>query len=167
MAVLGALCQDEVPITLQAVTGCQGEVAPIAGSWVFPTYKKQYLPPPPPPALPAPPVAAVAAETASALPKDRKHVATEQINERSRNLHEKTIAECVDIIAREDASSLAAAISSASPSLCSFIEAAIARGFVDQGRLIYLGAGTSGRLGVLDASEASPTFNFSHDKISK
>ncbi len=35
MAVLGALCQDRVPITLPRVTGC-AEPAPVAGAWVFP-----------------------------------------------------------------------------------------------------------------------------------
>ena len=37
--------------------------------------------------------------------------------------------------------------------------------FVVGGRLFYLGAGTSGRLGILDASECPPTFGVSHDLV--
>ncbi len=41
----------------------------------------------------------------------------------------------------------------------------IARGFQQGGRLIYMGAGTSGRLGVLDASECPPTFGVEHGMV--
>ena len=43
--------------------------------------------------------------------------------------------------------------------------AAIEPGFVRGGRLIYLGAGTSGRLGVLDASEIPPTFQLPPERV--
>lgn len=43
---------------------------------------------------------------------------------------------------------------------------AIARSFLNGGRLAYFGAGTSGRLGVLDASECWPTFGVEHDMVS-
>src|SRR5258706_13676174 len=36
---------------------------------------------------------------------------------------------------------------------------------IDGGRLFYIGAGTSGRLGILDASECPPTFGVDHDKV--
>lgn len=56
------------------------------------------------------------------------------------------------------------AVSRARPALVRFIEAAAPR-FAAGGRLVYLGAGTSGRLGALDASEAPPTFQVAHDRV--
>ena len=41
----------------------------------------------------------------------------------------------------------------------------IAKQFLKGGRLIYFGAGTSGRLGILDASECPPTFSVPHDMV--
>lgn len=57
-----------------------------------------------------------------------------------------------------------AAVAEARPALTTLIEAAES-GFVRGGRLVYLGAGTSGRLGVLDASEAPPTFNVDAGRV--
>jgi N-acetylmuramic acid 6-phosphate etherase len=90
------------------------------------------------------------------LPPDRSHVLTEQRNPRSLDLHRRSVAQCVELIQDEDRAVLAA-LDAARPSLIAFLESAEPR-FVRGGRLIYLGAGTSGRLGVLDASEAPPTF---------
>ena len=42
---------------------------------------------------------------------------------------------------------------------------AVVKNFIDKGRLIYVGAGTSGRLGVLDASECPPTFGANPDMV--
>lgn len=42
---------------------------------------------------------------------------------------------------------------------------ALAERFVDGGRLFYIGAGTSGRLGILDASEIPPTFGMPHERV--
>lgn len=89
-------------------------------------------------------------------PPDRSHVATEHRNTRSMSLHLCGIAECVRLINEEDRH-VSVAVGRASSSITAFIEAA-APGFLAGGRLIYLGAGTSGRLGVLDASECPPTF---------
>lgn len=90
------------------------------------------------------------------LPPDRSHILTEQRNPRSMRLHELSVAECVELINREDRAVLDA-LRDAGPALSAFLSA-VEPGFVAGGRLIYLGAGTSGRLGVLDASEAPPTF---------
>lgn len=98
------------------------------------------------------------AAPASSLP-DRAGVLTEQRNSRTMDLHRLSVAACVQAINREDAG-VAAALRDAGPALARFIEAVEER-FADErapGRLIYLGAGTSGRLGVLDASEIPPTF---------
>jgi N-acetylmuramic acid 6-phosphate etherase len=79
------------------------------------------------------------------------------------HLHRMSVHECVELINREDRQ-VAEAVDRARPALVAFIEA-IAPGFLAGGRLIYLGAGTSGRLGVLDASEAPPTFDIDPSRI--
>lgn len=89
-------------------------------------------------------------------PLERGHLLTEQINPHSANLDQLTALELVDLFNREDAQVLAAIAAVRQP-LAQAIEltvAALRRG----GRLIYVGAGTSGRLGVLDAAECPPTF---------
>lgn len=97
------------------------------------------------------------------LPPDRSHIATELRNPRSMNLHAMSVAECVALINREDRV-VHEALLNAQPALTTFIEAVEPR-FLAGGRLIYIGAGTSGRLGVLDASEAPPTFQIPPDRI--
>lgn len=99
----------------------------------------------------------------ASLPPDRSHILTEQRNPRTMRLHELSARDCVRLIAQEDRAVLEA-MDKAGPSIAAFIEAA-EQGFVAGGRLVYLGAGTSGRLGVLDASEAPPTFQVSPDRI--
>lgn len=97
------------------------------------------------------------------LPPDRSHLLTEQRNPRSLTLHTLSVAECIALINREDRAVLDA-LEKAGPALAALIEAAES-GFMADGRLIYLGAGTSGRLGVLDASEAPPTFQVEPGKV--
>ncbi|QQS08854.1 MAG: N-acetylmuramic acid 6-phosphate etherase [Phycisphaerales bacterium] len=96
-------------------------------------------------------------------PPDRAHVLTEQRNPRTMNLHTLGVRELVDTIQREDRA-IADAMERAAPSLTAFITA-IEPGFLRGGRLVYFGAGTSGRLGVLDASEAPPTFQVEPGRI--
>ena len=97
------------------------------------------------------------------LPPDRAHLATEGRNPRSMGLHRATVAECVQLINRED-EAVPAALARAQPELIALIEAIEPR-FGAGGRLVYLGAGTSGRLGVLDAAEAPPTFQVEPGRI--
>lgn len=99
----------------------------------------------------------------ASLPPDRSHILTEQRNPRSAMLHTLSAAECVAVIHREDRA-VFDALEKAGPALTRLIEAA-EPGFIADGRLIYLGAGTSGRLGVLDASESPPTFQVDPGKI--
>lgn len=87
---------------------------------------------------------------------DRAHISTEQRNPRSMGLDAMSVEECVALINAEDAT-VAAAVGRAAPQIAAFI-ADVERAVRGGGRLIYLGAGTSGRLGVLDASECPPTF---------
>jgi len=87
---------------------------------------------------------------------DRSHVATEWRNPRSEGLHELSVEGLVALMNAEDRL-VAEAVGRAAGAIAGFIGAAEGR-FCDGGRLVYLGAGTSGRLGVLDASECPPTF---------
>ncbi|GER81389.1 N-acetylmuramic acid 6-phosphate etherase [Thermogemmatispora aurantia] len=82
---------------------------------------------------------------------------TEQDNPASRDIDRKSALEIVQIINAEDAR-VAAAVEQELPQIARAIEAIAAR-LRGGGRLIYMGAGTSGRLGALDASECPPTFN--------
>lgn len=67
-----------------------------------------------------------------------------------------SIGEAFDVINREDAS-VAGAVAEAREEICRAIELVVEALGAD-GRLIYVGAGTSGRLGVLDSAECPPTF---------
>jgi N-acetylmuramic acid 6-phosphate etherase len=96
-------------------------------------------------------------------PPDRSWVLTEQRNPRTANLHELSVADCVRVISQEDRAVLDA-LDRARPAITAFVEAA-EPGFLRGGRLVYIGAGTSGRLGVLDASEAPPTFQVPPGRI--
>lgn len=91
-----------------------------------------------------------------ATPPDRSWALTEQRNERTMGLDRQSVAGCVAMLNVEDAL-VAGAVAQAAGSITAFIEAALP-GFRAGGRLVYVGAGTSGRLGVLDAAECPPTF---------
>jgi N-acetylmuramic acid 6-phosphate etherase len=94
---------------------------------------------------------------------DRAHILTEQQNPHAAGLHRLDAAGIVALFNRENHAVLAA-LEYAAPALSAFI-AAIEPGFLRGGRLIYLGAGTSGRLAVLDASEIPPTFQMPPERI--
>lgn len=102
-------------------------------------------------------------QSPAALPPDRSGVLTEQRNPRSSKLHAASVAECIELITSEDARAFEA-VRRAAPEISAFAAAA-ERGFLAGGRLVYVGAGTSGRLGVLDASEAPPTFQVPPGRI--
>ncbi|NJM87024.1 MAG: N-acetylmuramic acid 6-phosphate etherase [Hydrococcus sp. RU_2_2] len=88
--------------------------------------------------------------------EERGHLLTEQINPNSQNLDKLTSVELVDLFNQEDAQTLAA-IAKARTQLAQAIDLT-AESLRRGGRLFYVGAGTSGRLGVLDAAECPPTF---------
>jgi N-acetylmuramic acid 6-phosphate etherase len=81
---------------------------------------------------------------------------TEKTNPKSRNLDRLSTVEIVRLINSEDAT-VASAVRRELPYVVQATEMVIAT-FKRGGRLFYLGAGTSGRLGVLDAAECPPTF---------
>jgi N-acetylmuramic acid 6-phosphate etherase len=81
---------------------------------------------------------------------------TERENPASVALDIKPTAEILRIINRED-QRVAPAVAKTIPKIARAVDMAV-RAIREGGRMIYLGAGTSGRLGVLDASECPPTF---------
>ena len=85
-----------------------------------------------------------------------KPAKTEQRNLRSRGLDRKSTLEILQILNREDAS-VAKAVSRELPTIARVVDK-IVQAFSSGGRLFYVGAGTSGRLAVLDAAECPPTF---------
>ena len=84
---------------------------------------------------------------------------TEQQNSASANIDENSTLEILSIINNEDAE-VALAIQNKLSEIEAFIKSLIPRG-KSGGRLFYVGSGTSGRLGVLDAAECPPTFSTS------
>jgi N-acetylmuramic acid 6-phosphate etherase len=88
--------------------------------------------------------------------KTRGHLLTEQVNVNSANLDRLSTLEIVDLFNKEDLNTINA-IAGARQELANAIDT-IADSLRQGGRLFYIGAGTSGRLGVLDAAECPPTF---------
>src|SRR5262245_12997934 len=84
------------------------------------------------------------------------HLLTEARNPASTNLDELTPLELVRLMNAEDAK-VAPAVAAEAENVAAAIDVIAAR-MRQGGRLVYAGAGTSGRLGVLDASECPPTF---------
>jgi len=85
-----------------------------------------------------------------------QNLTTEQRNPLSYRIDTKSVNDILKIINLED-HKIADVVKEAIPQICNVIEKVIVS-FKNNGRLFYIGAGTSGRLGVLDASECPPTF---------
>jgi len=88
---------------------------------------------------------------------DLRRLTTEQNLAAATDLDRMSSAEIVQLINDEDAT-VAGAVQRALPQIADAIDLVVA-GLRHGGRLIYVGAGTSGRIGALDASEIPPTFN--------
>lgn len=88
---------------------------------------------------------------------------TESRNTNSVKLDTMTPFEIVSLMNEED-KSIASCVEKSLTDIAKLIEE-VARAFENNGRLIYIGAGTSGRLGVLDASECPPTFSVGYEKV--
>ena len=88
---------------------------------------------------------------------------TERRNEATANIDEAGSAEILERINDEDAK-VAAAVRAEIPYIAQAVDEIVAR-FQRGGRLFYAGAGTSGRLGILDAAECPPTFGTPHDMV--
>ncbi|MBV8732186.1 MAG: N-acetylmuramic acid 6-phosphate etherase [Acidobacteriia bacterium] len=92
-----------------------------------------------------------------------ENLLTEQPNPASASIGSLPLEEALRIINAEDRK-VAEAVGREIPSIARAIEAIVAA-FQNGGRLFYIGAGTSGRLGVLDASECPPTFGVPPDMV--
>ncbi len=90
-------------------------------------------------------------------------LATEQVNELSRGLDEMNTLQVVQLMNHANADVIRA-IDAASGQLAQAVEE-ISERMKRGGRLIYMGAGTSGRLGIIDAAECPPTFGVSSELI--
>ncbi len=79
------------------------------------------------------------------------------------NLEQKTVLEVLQGINEED-QKVASAVQKVIPQIEALVEAIVPR-IEKGGRLFYIGAGTSGRLGIVDASECPPTFGVPHGMV--
>lgn len=94
---------------------------------------------------------------------EHKILKTEMRNPDTTNIDRMTTAQMLDLIQRENENAVLSVRKALSEIeiACDIIAEKLSQG----GRLIYVGAGTSGRLGVLDASECPPTFGVSRDMV--
>ena len=88
---------------------------------------------------------------------------TESVNPNSRDIDLKSIPEILTIINNEDML-VPLAVQKALPQIAQAVEA-VKNSLESGGRLIYYGAGTSGRIGVVDAAECAPTYTISQEKV--
>ena len=88
---------------------------------------------------------------------------TEQRNPNSKHVDSLSALEIVQLMNEED-KQVPLAIEKCLPQIAQAVECIVAA-FQQGGRLVYIGAGTSGRLGVLDASECPPTFGVSPEMV--
>jgi N-acetylmuramic acid 6-phosphate etherase len=91
------------------------------------------------------------------------HLLTEERNPASMRIDLETTEGMLRIINQED-QKVAIAVAAEIPQIAKAVEI-VTEAFRVGGRLFYVGAGTSGRLGILDASECPPTFNMSHEMV--
>lgn len=90
-------------------------------------------------------------------------IATEQVNPRTLTIDQLSTIDMLTLINQED-TGVAPAVAAELPSIARAVDE-IAQRMRNGGRLVYCGAGTSGRLGVLDASECPPTFGVEPGRV--
>lgn len=95
--------------------------------------------------------------------QDRSHILTEQRLPESMNLDTMSIAEAVSLMSEQNRVAVEA-VAKVEPEIVAAVELVVASQRMG-GRLFYFGAGTSGRLGVLDASECPPTFRTDPEQV--
>lgn len=88
---------------------------------------------------------------------------TEQRNKKSNKIDQKSIFEIIQIINSED-KKVPLAVEKCLDKIANVV-GIVVESFENGGKLVYIGAGTSGRLGVLDASECPPTFGVSNKMV--
>lgn len=94
---------------------------------------------------------------------DVKKISTESRNQNTLDIDVVSTEEMLRKINNED-KTVAYAVEKAIPQITKVVDATY-NAILNGGRLIYMGAGTSGRLGVLDAVECPPTYGVSHDLV--
>lgn len=92
-----------------------------------------------------------------------QRIDTEQINDKSKNIDDLSTIDMLRIINKED-KKIAMAIEKVLINVAEVIDIAYQK-IKNGGRLIYIGAGSSGRLGILDASECPPTYGVSFEMV--
>ncbi|AHE65217.1 TPA: N-acetylmuramic acid 6-phosphate etherase [Pasteurella multocida] len=97
------------------------------------------------------------------MPNAIHALVTESRNPFSTHIDQLSTLDMLAVINQED-QKVPFAIEKVLPEIAQAVDA-IAETFMKNGRLIYLGAGTSGRLGILDASECPPTFGTPHEQV--
>ena len=97
------------------------------------------------------------------LLQTRSTLITEQLNPNSMHVDSLSALEIMRLMNEED-KQVPLAIEKCLPQIAQAVECIVAA-FQQGGRLVYIGAGTSGRLGVLDASECPPTFGVSPEMV--
>lgn len=91
------------------------------------------------------------------------NLVTESTNTATSAIDTLSTIDMLRLINQED-KKVAQAVELQLPNIASAVDL-ISNAFLNNGRLIYLGAGTSGRLGILDASECPPTFGLASEKV--
>lgn len=94
---------------------------------------------------------------------DLSHLVTESRNQSSQNIDTLSTIEMLKVINNED-QKVALAVEKVLPEIAQVVDA-VKAAFAVGGRLIYMGAGTSGRLGILDASECPPTYGTPAEQV--
>ncbi|WP_051118040.1 N-acetylmuramic acid 6-phosphate etherase, partial [Vibrio campbellii] len=94
---------------------------------------------------------------------DLSRLVTESRNPASAEIDTLSTIEMLQVINQED-QKVALAVQAVLPQIAQTVDA-ITAAFANGGRLIYMGAGTSGRLGILDASECPPTYGTHPDMV--
>ncbi len=97
------------------------------------------------------------------MTNDLSHLTTEQVNEKTRMLDASSTLDIVRMMNDED-QQVAYAVKKQLPQIAAAIELIYAR-LKRNGRLFYIGAGTSGRLGIMDAAECPPTFGTHPEQV--
>jgi len=94
---------------------------------------------------------------------DKQDVKITEASSLYHNLEKMSTKEIMESINKEDRK-VADAVDEVLPLISEMVDAILPQ-FIAGGRLFYIGAGTSGRLGILDASEIPPTFGFSPERV--
>lgn len=97
------------------------------------------------------------------MEQNLENLTTEQVNQNTKNIDTLSTLEILKVINMED-TKVAYAVKNEIPNIADAVNLIVEK-FKNNGRLFYVGAGTSGRLGVLDASECPPTYGTDPDMV--